>query len=68
MDIKKRMKNYGFWIAIIAQVLAILQMIEVLSVSNIEIINNIVTAVLQIFVLLGVINNPTTNQKGFGDD
>jgi phi LC3 family holin len=61
-----RWKNYGLWSAIAGLVLLILQ------VANVNVIpeqyNAIVNAVLGVFVLAGIISDPTTENKGFGDD
>ena len=45
--------------AIAAQVVSILLMTNAISVADATYINNIVAAVLQLLVILGVVNNPT---------
>ncbi|GIM29835.1 hypothetical protein CPJCM30710_25010 [Clostridium polyendosporum] len=66
MDIKSRLKNYGLWISIAAFIPIILKVFgkDVLP-SN---YNEIVTAILSILVMLGLINNPTSENRGFSDD
>ena len=59
-----RLKSKVVWIAILAQVVIVLQLTGVLTISDIEIVNGVVTAVIQILVLVGVLNNPT-NENGF---
>lgn len=61
-----RLKNYGLWVSVFALIPLVLQGFN-LSVlpSN---YNEIVTAVLSILVMAGLLNNPTTLTRGFGDD
>jgi len=63
---KNRLKNYGLWISVSSFVFMIIQN----SSFNItpESWNLYVNSILGIFILLGIINNPTTKNKGFGDD
>ena len=60
------LKNYGLWVSIAALIPL------VLSAFGINIVpdkyNEIVNAILAILVMLGILNNPTTQVKGFGDD
>jgi len=49
--------------AIVAQVVSILLMTNAISVADAVYINNIVAAVLQLLVILGVVNNPTDPNK-----
>lgn len=61
-----RLRNYGLWISVASLVFMILQN------SGIQITpetwNLYVNAILGILILLGIINNPTTDNPGFGDD
>ncbi len=66
MDIKSRLRNYGLWVSIAAFGLLIVQTFGVDITPDKW--DGITNAVLEILVLLGVINNPTTSTKGFGDD
>lgn len=66
----KRIRNYGLWAAIFA---FIPLLVEALGDYNIlvELPGNyekIVIGFLGILVLAGIISNPTTENKGFGDD
>lgn len=63
---KTRLKNYGLWLAVIALIPMICQGFGVsILPGNYE---ELSTAILGIFVLLGIVNNPTTEHKGFSDD
>jgi uncharacterized membrane protein len=63
---KKRLKNYGLWVAVAAFIPMLLEAfgLDVLP----ENYNQIVKSFLGILVLLGIINNPTTENPGFKDD
>lgn len=65
-----RWKNYGLWAAIFAFIPVLF---EALGFYNIDIplpgnYEKVVVGFLGILVLAGIINNPTTQNKGFGDD
>lgn len=66
MDLKKRLKNYGLWVSVIALMPMIAQSFgtDILPDNYKE----LATAILYIFVLLGIVNNPTTSNNGFADD
>lgn len=66
MNIKSRLKNYGLWISIAAFIPMLLKAFgkDVLPSNYNEIINGL----LGILVMLGLINNPATENKGFSDD
>lgn len=63
---KSRLKNYGLWISVASLVFMIIQN------SGLQITpeqwNAYVNAILTVLILAGIINNPTTDKKGFGDD
>ena len=61
-----RFKNYGLWVSIIAFIPMLLKgfNIDVLPAN----FDSIGTSLLGILVLLGIINNPQTDNKGFLDD
>lgn len=63
---KNRLKNYGLWISIASLVFMVVQN------SGLQITpeqwNAYVNAILTVLVLAGIINNPTTENKGFADD
>ena len=63
---KSRFKNYGLWVAIFALVPLILQGfgLDILPKNYQE----IVSGILGILVMAGILNNPTTETKGFLDD
>lgn len=53
-----RLKSKVVWLAVLAQLVIIAQVTGILTISDIEIINVSVTAVIQILVLMGILNNP----------
>jgi len=63
---KARLKNYGLWISVASLAFMVIQN------SGLQITpeqwNSYVNAILTVLVLAGIINNPTTDNKGFGDD
>ncbi|MEW5952619.1 MAG: phage holin [Bacillota bacterium] len=66
MEFKKRLRNYGLWVAV-AGFIPLLAQAFGYKISEAEYME-IVNALLAILVLLGIINNPATNNSGFGDD
>ena len=66
MDLKKRLRNYGLWVSLASLVFLLLNNFGI-SVDESK-FNGIVDAILTIFVLLGILNDPTTEKKGYGDD
>lgn len=58
----ERLKSKWVWVSILAQIVVILQLTECLEVTQIEIINGGVTAILEILVLLGILNNPSNKE------
>ena len=66
MDLKKRLRNYGLWVSLASLVLLLLNNFGV-DIDESK-YNGIVDSILAILVLLGILNNPTTEKKGFGDD
>lgn len=66
IDIKQRIRNYGLWVSFASLVLLVVQAFGVqIDVGK---YNNVVNAILTLLVSLGIINNPTTKNKGYGDD
>ncbi|MGL5415684.1 MAG: phage holin [Clostridium sp.] len=61
-----RFKNYGLWVSIAALVPMVLQGFGVKVLPDNY--NQIVTAILSILVMAGILNNPTTETKGYLDD
>ena len=62
----RRLRNYGLWISIASLTFMILQESGVQITP--EKFDTYVNSILGILILLGIINNPTTENKGFGDD
>ncbi|MGL4772914.1 MAG: phage holin [Clostridium sp.] len=61
-----RFKNYGLWVAVASLVPLVLKAVGVSVIPDDY--NEIVTTILSILVMAGIINNPTTENKGFLDD
>lgn len=67
---KERIRNYGLWVAIFALVPMVLQGLEIYNIHT-ALPNNysdLVNGILGILVFAGILNNPTTENKGFLDD
>lgn len=60
---QNRFTSVLMWSSVLAQTVIIMQVTGLLTISEIEIVNGVATAVLQILVLLGVLNNPTSKDK-----
>lgn len=61
-----RWRNYGLWVSILAFIPVLLNALGIkLLPENYEVIVN---ALLGVLVLAGVINDPTTENKGYFDD
>lgn len=61
-----RFKNYGLWVAIFAFIPMLVEAFGIKVIpSNYD---ELVKAFLSILVLAGILNNPVTENKGFGDD
>lgn len=61
-----RFKNYGFWVSVAALIPLLLNAFDVNFVP--EEYQAIVNAILAILVAAGIISNPTTESKWYGDD
>ncbi|MBD7909926.1 MULTISPECIES: phage holin [Clostridium] len=63
---KSRFKNHGLWVSIAALIPVLLK------VAGVDILpdnySNITNLVLGILVMLGILNNPTTECKWYSDD
>ena len=57
---QNRLKSKVVWATLAAQILSILVLLEVLTPTQSEVINQVVGAVLQLLVVYGVLNNPTS--------
>lgn len=66
MEWKNRLRNYGLWVAVAAFIPLVLQAFGVQFVE--EEYNEIVNGLLGILVLLGLISNPNTENRGYKDD
>jgi len=61
-----RLKNYGLWVSVASLFLLSLKSSGV--DVDLGVWNQIIDRVLEIAVLLGIVNNPDTDTKGFSDD
>lgn len=66
----KRFKNYGLWFAVLAFIPLVVDSLQVYDINIILPANYdiLIKALLGIFVLAGILNNPMTENKGFKDD
>jgi uncharacterized membrane protein len=60
---QNRFKSPVVWAAVVAQILSILVLLDVIAPTQSETINAVVTAVLQMLVAFGVLNNPVTSDR-----
>ena len=60
---QNRFKSPVLWASLVAQVLAILVLLNVIVPTQSDTINAVVSAVLQMLVAFGVLNNPTEANK-----
>ena len=66
IDIKQRIRNYGLWVSFASLVLLVVQSFGVqIDVGK---YNDVVNAILTVLVGLGIVSDPTTETKGYGDD
>lgn len=63
--LKPRISNYGFWVSIFALIPLILKCFGITVIPDYE---NTVNTILSLLVILGIVNNPTTDAKWYGDD
>jgi len=65
-----RWKNYGLWASILAFIPLLADALETYNISIVLPGNydKLVIALLGILVLAGIINNPTSKNKGYFDD
>ena len=60
---QNRLKSWVFWSSLFAQIISILTATEVIDFALGETFNAVVAGVLQMFVLFGVLNNPTDKEN-----
>lgn len=68
MDWSSRFRNAGFWISSIAFILLVLQEWGVASLPVPSDWETLFELILTILVALGIINDPTTSNRGYADD
>jgi len=59
---QNRLHSPVVWASVAAQVLSVLVALGVVDTGLNETLNSVVTAVLQLLVVLGVLNNPTDGE------
>jgi uncharacterized membrane protein len=63
---KKRLRNYGLWVAVGALLVNILIYANIITVSEQANIENLIQGFLHLLELAGIISNPTKpDNKGF---
>ena len=62
----KRLKNPSTVLSLVSEIIVILILFKVNV--NVDIVTGVVTACCSILVLLGIMSNPTTSNKGYADD
>lgn len=60
---QNRFKSPVLWGAVIAQVLSLLIALGVIDTGMSETINQILSGILELLVLFGVLNNPTSKES-----
>lgn len=60
---QNRFKSKVLWMAVTAQVGVILIATGAVSVSELQTVNTIIAAVLEILVTVGILNSPTDKEK-----
>lgn len=66
-DRMSRFKNYNFWISMVSAVLLVLQNLFDIKL-DIAFVNEAVSSVLGILVVIGIINDPTKSKKILPND
>lgn len=61
-----RYRNYAFWISLSSAIMLFLSTIGI-EVDNDKVMN-ISRAILGVFVVAGIVNDPTTIGRGYSDD
>jgi len=60
---QNRFKSPVVWAAVVAQILSILIIMNVINVAQQEAVNQIVASALQLLVVFGVLNDPTSPDR-----
>lgn len=60
---QNRLKSKVVWAAVASQVVAILLALGVIDTTLGQTINTVVASVLQLFVVVGILNNPTDGEN-----
>lgn len=65
--LKNRVRNYGLWLSIAAFIPLVLSAFGI-KITNEQQYNEIINAILTLFVALGLLNNPNTENRWYKDD
>lgn len=60
---QNRFKSKVLWISIGTQILALLMTLGVINITTSNILETIIVSVCELFVILGILNNPTDSEK-----
>lgn len=60
---QNRLKSWVVWTAVLAQLIAILLVTNTIAPEMAETIRAAVTSILEILVLFGILNNPTSKDR-----
>ena len=56
---QNRFKSWVFWSSLAAQIVSLLVLFGVFNAGQTEVVNQVIAVILQMFVVFGVLNNPT---------
>lgn len=62
----KRLKNPTVFLSVLSQIISIMALLNI-SI-NVDLVTGTAVSVCSILVTLGIMSNPTTKNKGYGDD
>lgn len=60
---QNRLKSKIVWLSVLGQILLVLRLTAIVAESQLEIIDGIVIAVIEILTIFGVLNNPSEKDK-----
>lgn len=65
--LKNRVRNYGLWVSIAAFIPLVLSAFGI-KITNEQQYNEVINSILTLFVALGLLNNPNTENRWYKDD
>lgn len=60
MEQQSRLQSWVFWSSLAAQIVSLLVLFGVFNAGQTEMVNQAIAIILQMFVVFGVLNNPTS--------